>query len=290
MQNLDEHTITESVLATFQHTQNPRLKTILESLVRHLHGFAREVRLTEDEWSAGIDFLTRTGHMSMGGRQEFILLSDVLGLTMLMESINHHAQGEATENSVLGPFFVQGRPAVPNGGDISGGLPGTPLYFAAEVRDVHGTPIAGASVDIWQSDDDGFYDVQREGLQEAVLRGQFTTDAQGRFWMWSIVPAAYPIPYDGPVGQLLTASERPYMRPAHVHVLVQAPGFERLTTMLFLEGDPHLDNDPVFGVKDSLVKVLEQAPAGTAPDGTPRETPYSVLTHTFKLTPTGGAS
>jgi hydroxyquinol 1,2-dioxygenase len=241
---------------------DPRLRQILILLVKHLHAFAREAQLTEQEWMRGIEFLTATGQKCDATRQEFILLSDVLGLSMQVVAINSgEGSGaaevtkttEATEATVLGPFHTHDAPAYANGEDIANGAKGQPCRVRGSVCDRKGRGIAGATVEVWQSDDDGLYDVQRAELSHPQARGVLKTDENGRFWFQSIVPMPYPIPTDGPVGALLLAAERSPTRPAHLHVKISADGYRSLTTHIFRRGDPHLASDPVFGVRDSLV-------------------------------------
>jgi hydroxyquinol 1,2-dioxygenase len=224
----------------------------MSSLVRHLHGFAREVELTEEEYFTAIDFLTRTGQISTGTRQEFVLLADVLGLSMLTVGLGNRKPPEATQSTVFGPFFVEGSPEVQLGDDISNGAPGQPCLVSGRVLNTKGEPIAGALVETWQADEDGFYDVQKD-LDGPQNRAHLTTDADGNYRFWAVKPVAYPIPDDGPVGELLRAGERGPMRPAHIHFMVTAPGYARLITHVFANGDPYLDTDAVFGVKQSLI-------------------------------------
>ncbi|GAA4691223.1 intradiol ring-cleavage dioxygenase [Pseudonocardia yuanmonensis] len=264
MPDLDEKTITEAVLRAGSHGSDERLGTVLGALVRHLHDFVREVSLTEAEWAAAIGFLTRTGQLCTPDRQEFILLSDVLGVTMLVDAVAHRRSPTATENSVLGPFFREHRPSFEAGADISGGLPGTPLSVQLTVVDTDGAPVPGAAVDVWHADSAGHYDSDVVGLEGAAMRGLFHTSADGRTSFTTISPAPYPIPDDGPVGSLMRASGRSVMRPGHLHVRIEAPGFSTLTTMLFREDDPYLENDPVFGVKGSLVARYETHEQGEA--------------------------
>lgn len=278
-----EESLTAAVLATFRDTPDARTKTVLSAFARHLHAFLEEVQPTEEEWEYGIEFLTRTGHLSAGGRQEFVLLSDVMGATARVDLINHRFPGGATENSVLGPFFVEDRPAFDNGADISGGIRGEPMFFNARVLDTEGRPIPGARVDIWHADGDGGYDIMMTDRDEAAMRGLFRSDAQGRVWFLSILPASYPIPEDGTVGDLLRAANRSPIRPGHVHVRIEAPGYRRLTTMLFLDGDPYLDADPVFGVKQSLVMPFERRERQRAPDGRPVPSPAWCVDYDFVL-------
>ena len=256
MPNIDEQTITPAVLAAMADCRDERLLEVMSSLVRHLHDFAREVELTEDEWFAGIRFLTEAGRITDDRRQEFILLSDVLGLSMLVTAQNNTKPDSCTESTVLGPFFVEGAPKVENGADIANGAPGAPSVVRGRVLSLSGEPIPGAVIDVWQSDEDGFYDVQLpapEGVPEARGRAQLRSVADGRFLFRSVLPEHYPIPRDGPVGAMLEALGRHPWRPAHVHFKIEAPGFERLITHVFRDGDPYLDSDAVFGVRSSLV-------------------------------------
>ena len=245
----------EVVNASLAGTRDPRLRQVLGSLVRHLHDFVRDVELTEDEWSAAIAFLTATGHKCDDVRQEFVLLSDVLGVSMLVETINHRARGVATESTVLGPFHVVESPPRPLGADISLDHRGEPCLVTGRVTGPGGEPIAGATVDVWQADADGYYDVQRpEEVPPTNLRGLFTTDAEGAFWFRTVMPRHYPIPDDGPVGELLKATGRHPNRPAHIHFLVRARGYAPVTTHVFAADSPYLDSDAVFGVKPGLVR------------------------------------
>lgn len=243
----------DEVIQRFEGTPDARLKEVLGSLVRHLHAFIRETRLTEQEWMKGIDFLTAVGQTCDDKRQEFILLSDVLGASMQVVAVQSERSPGCTESTVFGPFHVEGAPLVDNGGDVSGGAKGTPCRVHCTVRNALGEAIPHAVVDIWQSDDDGLYDVQRLDLAAAQGRGVLTSDAEGAFWFRSVVPVPYPIPTDGPVGELLRASQRSAWRPAHLHFRIRAAGYDTLITHVFRRGDPHLASDPVFGVRSSLV-------------------------------------
>ena len=246
-------TLVQQVLDRFGHTTDPRLRQIILSLATHLHAFVREVQLTEAEWMAGIQFLTATGQMCDAKRQEFILLSDVLGASMQTVAVNSDRGAGSTEATVFGPFHVAGAPRYNHGDDIANGARGTPCTVRGRVRRTDGTPVAGATVDVWQSDDDGLYDVQRPGLDQAQARGVLTSGADGGFWFRSIAPVPYPIPTDGPVGALLRATGRSAWRPAHLHFLIAAEGCQTLITHVFRSGDPYLQSDPVFGVRQSLV-------------------------------------
>ncbi|MFP5371344.1 MAG: intradiol ring-cleavage dioxygenase [Actinomycetes bacterium] len=273
----------EAVTASFENTLDPRLKQVLTSLVRHLHAFVKDVELTEEEWGVGIDFLTRTGHMSNEVRQEFILLSDVLGISMLVETINHRTEGTSTESTVLGPFHMVESPPRQLGENIALDGKGTPCLVSGRVTGPDGEPLAGASVDVWQTNEDGFYDVQQPGIQPAGnLRGLFTADGDGRFWFLSVVPRFYPIPDDGPVGQLLAATGRHPYRPAHLHFIVAADGYRPVTTHVFVADSPYLDSDAVFGVKETLIREVPEVddPARAAEAGLAN--PFRALT--FDLT------
>lgn len=281
MRNIDEHTVTAAVVARLAQCEDPRLKQVLTSLVTHLHDFVREVRLTEAEWMEGIRFLTDTGHMCSGQRQEFILLSDTLGVSMLTVALNQARPPGATEATVFGPFHVDDAPVLPDGADLAQGAPGEPLFAEVEVVDLEGRPLAGAEVDVWQADEEGLYDVQRPELGSARrARGVLHTGADGRARFRSIVPTAYPVPTDGPVGRLLVASGRHPWRPAHVHFRIRAPGFRTLVTHLFRDPDPYLDSDVVFGVRSSLVGRFERHA-----DGPLSDRPYSTLAHRFVMAP-----
>ena len=234
---------------------------MLDSLVRHLHGFITEVGLSEEEWLSGIEFLTETGRITDERRQEFVLLSDVLGASMLVIGLNHRVPNAATESTVFGPFFVEDAPRYENGDDLANGAPGEACLVSGRVLSTGGEPIARARVDVWQADEAGMYDVQYDGLTDARGRGHLFSDSEGRFWFRTIRPSPYPIPTDASVGRLLRAAGRSPMRPAHIHFRVEADGYETLTTHVFAAGDPFLDTDAVFGVKESLV-----APFATSED------------------------
>ena len=252
---------------SFDQCTDERLKQVMTSLVSHLHGFLRETRLTEDEWRAAIGFLTDAGHITDERRQEFVLLSDVLGASMQTITINNEAYGDATEATVLGPFFVEGAPHVELGGDITFGAAGEPCWVEGTVRDVEGNPLAGARLEVWEADDDGLYDVQRDGHQMAA-RAHLLADADGGYRFWGLTPTPYPIPHDGPVGKMLEAVGRSPYRAPHLHFLVTAPQRRKLITHIFVEGDPLIDDDAVFGVRPSLIKGFERQAAGTpTPDG-----------------------
>ena len=263
-----EQALTDDVLRSFDTCPDPRLKFVMQALVRHLHTFAREVRLTESEWQTAIAFLTQAGHITDENRQEFILLSDVLGASMLAVTINNAAQGDATEATVFGPFFVDGSPEIAIGGGIANGVSGEPCWVEGTVTDLEGNPVPGARIDVWEADDQGYYDVQY-GDGRTAARAHLFSDAAGRYSFWAITPTPYPIPHDGPVGKLLEAVGRSPMRAAHLHFMVTAPGMRRLVTHIFVAGDELLGSDAVFGVKGSLVRefVRQSAGAGPVPGG-----------------------
>jgi len=266
----EEHSA-EVVAASFA-SAPPRLRQVLTSLVGHLHAFIKEVALTEAEWGQAIEFLTATGHRCDEVRQEFILLSDVLGVSMLVETINHRAAGGSTESTVTGPFHVVASPPRALGDTISLDGKGEPCLVTGQVTGARGEPLAGAQVDVWQASADGFYDVQQPGIQpELNLRGLFTADPGGRFWFTTIVPSYYPIPDDGPVGELLRVTGRHPYRPAHIHFIVTAPGYRPVATHLFVAGSRYIGSDAVFGVKESLVREFPVVddPARAAEHGLP---------------------
>src|SRR6202044_1679704 len=266
-QQARESQLVERVVASFAATPDPRLKDLMQALTRHLHAFLREGRLTEEEWQSAIEFLTAAGHRTDDRRQEFVLLSDVLGASMQTIAINNEAYVNATEATVFGPFFVAGLPGIEAGGDIAGGAAGEPCWVEGTVTGTDGQPVPGALIEVWEADADGFYDVQYADDRTAA-RGHLLSDEQGRYRFWALTPTPYPIPHDGPVGQLLAATGRTPMRASHLHFMVSAAGKRTLVTHIFVRGDELLATDAVFGVKDSLVMDFEpQGPGTPAPDG-----------------------
>jgi hydroxyquinol 1,2-dioxygenase len=263
MRNLNQHNLTEAVIARLADTPDPRLKEIMTALVQHLHDFAREVKLTEAEWLQGIEFLTATGHQCTDTRQEFVLLSDVLGLSMLTVAMNNDKPPGCTEATVFGPFYVQGAPHYENGADVANGASGAPCQVRGTVRGRSGEPVANATIEVWQADDEGHYDVQKSGLDHAQARGVLNARGDGSFDFRTIVAEAYPIPTDGPVGDLLRATRRSPWRPAHLHFMISAEGYETLVTHVFRDGGPYLDSDAVFGVRESLVADWAKQPDGS---------------------------
>lgn len=263
-----ETALTEQVVASFDGAADARLKQIMQALTRHLHAFIREVRLTEPEWKTAIDFLTAAGHITDDRRQEFILLSDVLGASMQTINVNNEAYQDATEATVFGPFFLENAPEIPQGGDISAGAVGQPCWVEGTVSDTDGNPVPGARIEVWECDEDGLYDVQYPDGRMAA-RAHLFTDDEGRYRFWGLTPVPYPIPHDGPVGKMLAATGRSPVRAAHLHFMASAADLRTLVTHIFVDGDPQIEiGDSVFGVKESLIKEFTVQPAGTpTPDG-----------------------
>jgi hydroxyquinol 1,2-dioxygenase len=262
-----EEELIQRVITSFEACPDPRLKQVMMALVDHLHSFIRQTRLTEDEWRKAIEFLTGCGQLTDDRRQEFILLSDVLGASMQTITVNNHAYGNATEATVFGPFFVEGSPEIQLGGDMAFGATGEPCWIEGTVTDTDGNPLAGALIEVWEADEDGKYDVQYADGRIAG-RAHLHADEDGTYRFWGITPTPYPIPDDGPVGQMLEAVGRSPMRASHLHFLVSHPGCRTLVTHIFVHGDELLDSDTVFGVRASLVKGFEQQAPGTpTPDG-----------------------
>jgi hydroxyquinol 1,2-dioxygenase len=285
MRNLNEDTITQAVLARHADMSDERLRHIMISLIQHLHAFASEVKLTEEEWFAGIRFLTETGHMCTDKRQEFILLSDTLGLSMLVTAQNNDKPEGCTESTVFGPFHVENSPPHALGDDISNGAKGEPCFVRGTVRSSDGCAVPNATMEVWQADAEGFYDVQYEGLDEYRARATLQTGPNGEYHFRTIVAEAYPIPHDGPVGRMLQALGRHPWRPAHLHFMIRADGYATLITHVFRNGDRYLDSDAVFGVRSSLIADWVRNAPGTAPDGTQLDVPFYTLDFHFILHP-----
>jgi len=287
VQLVTEDNITDLAVERWATAHDPRTAELMTALVRHLHAFAREVRLTEAEWMAAIQWLTRTGQVSNEKREEFILASDVLGLSMLVVQMNHRFDARATPATVLGPFHIEGSPELGYGDDMSQGLPGTPLYLHGVVRDLDGNPVPGAVLDVWQADNEGLYESQHADVDEARLRAKYASREDGRYCVRTVAPLGYTIPMDGPVGDLMARTDISHFRPAHVHFLVTAPGFEPLITHLFQEGAQYLDSDVVFGVKEELVVRFQPREAGGTPDGGKCDEPWYEAAFDFVLQPGG---
>jgi hydroxyquinol 1,2-dioxygenase len=284
MQLVTEDNITELARQRWGTAHDERTRELLTALVQHLHDFALEVRLTEDEWMAAIQWLKRAGQISDEKREEFILASDVLGLSMLVVQMNHRFDPGATPATVLGPFHIEGSPELGYAADMSEGLPGTPLFVTGTVRSLDGTPVGGAVLDVWQADEEGAYEGQLE-VEEARLRAKYTTREDGTYCIRTIAPKGYAIPMDGPVGDLIRQTDISYFRPAHVHFLLNVPGFEPLITHLFEEGGQYLDSDVVFGTKQELVVAYEHHEPGPTPDGGTSDVPWISATYDFVLQP-----
>ncbi|QIG45075.1 catechol 1,2-dioxygenase [Nocardioides anomalus] len=284
MQLVTEQNITELAKQRWATAHDERIRELLTGLVQHLHDFAREVRLTEAEWMAAVQWLTRTGQISDEKREEFILASDVLGLSMLVVQMNHRFDPAATPATVLGPFHIDGSPERGYAEDMSEGLPGVPLFVSGTVRALDGTPIGGAVLDVWQADEEGAYEAQLP-VEEARLRAKYATREDGTYCLRTIAPKGYSIPMDGPVGDLIRRTEISHFRPAHVHFLLNVPGHRPLITHLFEDGAEYLDSDVVFGTKQELVVRYEHHEPGPAPDGTTLTEPWVSATYDFVLQP-----
>jgi hydroxyquinol 1,2-dioxygenase len=288
MDSAEADRLTETVISKYQVTPDPRLRELTTKLVSHLHAYIKDVKPSFEEWMRAIQFLTSVGKFCTDSRQEFILLSDVLGVSMLVDTVNQGVVEGSTETTIIGPVYVDNPPEAPNGADLAAGMPGQPLFAEGRVRAPDGLPIAGAKVDVWQADEAGLYDVQKPELEagQTELRARLTTDEKGRFWFRSIVPKFYSIPVDGPVGELVHATKRGTIRPAHVHFLISAPGYETLITHVFVKGDPYIHDDAVFAAKPSLVGEFAPQPASKPmPDGAMANSPWFRLDYEFRIKP-----
>ena len=281
-----EDTSAEAVIARNANAKDARLAEVMAALVRHLHAAIKEVEPTTDEWMTAIRFLTDTGHMCTDWRQEFILLSDVLGVSMLVDAINNRKPSGASESTVLGPFHIADAPELPMGANICLDAKGEPMLVRGRVLDTAGQPIAGAKIDVWQANDEGFYDVQQKGIQpDFNLRGVFRTGPDGRYWFQGVKPKYYPIPDDGPVGKLLGALGRHPYRPAHLHYMIDATGFQTLVTHIFDPDDPYITSDAVFGVKASLMAKFHWTTDPKAIADAGFSTAFHLVEHDFVLAP-----
>jgi hydroxyquinol 1,2-dioxygenase len=282
MPYVTEANLTDVVLQRWKDISDPRLRQIMQSLIKHLHGFVREIEPSQAEWATAIDWLTRTGKLCSEKRQEFILTSDVLGVSMLVDAINHRQPGAATPSTVEGPFHVPNAPAIADGGNMAEGAPGIPCFVSGTVRGLSGEPIAGAILDLWQTDGEGLYEDQRD-TQGPWMRGLYRTQADGSYLIRTVAPIGYTIPMDGTVGELMNRTNISHMRPAHIHFAVTAPGREALVTHLFRRGDEYIDTDVVYAVKDPLIVDFIKKPAGKAPTGETLATPFFEVRYDFVL-------
>ena len=285
MAYVTESNITEIVLDRWKAVPDPRLGKIMQSMIKYLHAFVRDIEPTEREWMAAIEWLTRTGKLSNNKRQEFILASDVVGVSMLVDCINHRLSSKATPTTVTGPFHVHDSPNLADGADMAKGAPGELCYVSGSVRNVEGRPITGATLDIWQADGDGHYDAQHGG-EEAWMRGVFKSDANGNFVVQTVLPVPYSIPMDGSVGEIMARTNISPMRPSHIHFLIDAPGYHRLITHVFKKSCPYIATDVVYGVKAPLIAAFKLMPAGsTTPMGAIADQQFWLLEYDFVLQP-----
>ena len=273
---------TKAVLKRFEDIPDPRLREVMQSAIKHLHAFVSEVRPTGAEWFEAIKFLTAIGQRCDDKRQEFILLSDTMGVSMLVDEINNRRVAGATPSTVEGPFHIPNAPAVAHGSSMADGAPGIPCFVTGTVRDLDGKPIAGAVLDLWQTDGEGLYEAQR-GTTEPWMRGIYKTQADGSYSVRTVAPISYTIPMDGPVGAFFNCTNMSHARPAHIHFAVSAPGYHYLITHLFQKGDEYIDNDVVYGVKDALIVEFVQKPPGKAPNGDMVDTSFYEVKYDFVL-------
>jgi hydroxyquinol 1,2-dioxygenase len=277
-----EANLTDIARERWNNIPDPRLRAIMTSLVKHIHAFVRDIEPTEAEWATAIDWLTRTGKICSDKRQEFILFSDVLGVSMLVDAINHRLATGATPTTVTGPFHIHGSPEFADGANMAEGAPGVPCFVSGVVRDLDGRPIEGAVLDVWQTDGDGLYEAQRD-VEQPWLRGVYRTKADGSFLIRTVAPIGYTIPMDGTVGELMERTDISHYRPAHIHFLVEAPGHHRIITHLFQRGDQYLDVDVVYGVKQQLIVDFNKKAAGKTPTGEVLQTPFYEVNYNFVL-------
>jgi len=285
MREFDEQSITQAVIGRLDECDDPRFKRVMTSLVTHLHDFVRDVELTESEWITAIEFLTDVGKTCTQKRQEFMLLSDTLGVSILVITLNHPAEQGVVDSTVLGPFYWEGAPDLPRGSNLAEGVKGEPAFYSGRVLSADGRPLENALLDIWSGDGEGNYDMQMPAETGMKARGRIRTDAQGRYWFRSIRPTYYPVPTDGPVGEMLRKMGRHPYRPGHIHMIVSAAGHRPVTTHLFVADAPYLDSDAVFGMKESLVARFERHPPGLGPNGEPMDTPFYTVSYDFRLKP-----
>ena len=289
MREFDEKSITQAVIGRLSECQDPRFKRVMTSLITHLHDFVREVKLTEPEWLTAIQFLTDVGATCTDKRQEFILLSDTLGVSVLVITLNHPADQGSAESTVMGPFYWEGAPDLPLGSNLAVGVKGEPVFYSGRVLSADGRALENALLDIWSGDGDGNYDMQLPQETGMKARGRIRTNAEGRYWFRSIRPTFYPVPTDGPVGRMLRHMGRHPYRPGHIHMIVSAEGHLPVTTHLFVAGSQYLDSDAVFGVKESLVAQFDRHAPGAGPDGERMDTPFYTVNYDFRLRVAGAS-
>jgi hydroxyquinol 1,2-dioxygenase len=284
MPYVTEQTLTDIALERWSDIPDPRLRQVMTSLVKHIHAFVRDIEPTQAEWATAIDFLTRTGKLCDDKRQEFILFSDVLGVSMLVDALNHRRPSGATPSTVEGPFHIPDAPAMSNGANMAPNAPGIPCFCVGRVRGLAGEPVAGATLDLWQTDGDGLYEAQRPEIDGPWMRGIYRTQPDGSYLIRTVAPIAYTIPMDGTVGELMNRTNMSHMRPAHIHFDVNAPGYHGCVTHLFRAGDEWINDDAVYGVKEPLIVDFKKMPAGSkAPSGEIMNEPFYVVSYDFVL-------
>ena len=284
MPYVTESNLTDVARERWSNIPDPRLREIMTALVKHVHAFVREIEPTQAEWATAIDWLTRTGKLCTDKRQEFILFSDVLGVSMLMDAINNRLDNGATPTTVEGPFHVPASPEFADGADMAKNAPGVPCFVTGTVRDLDGKPVAGASLDVWQTDGEGLYEAQRD-TDGPWLRAIYRSGADGSYVIRTVAPVGYTIPMDGTIGELMGRTKISHMRPAHIHFLVEAPGYHRIITHIFQAGDQYIDTDVVFGVKEPLIVNFEKKPSGRMPSGETSKAPFYDVKYDFTLQP-----
>jgi len=284
MAYVTEETLTDVVRERWSDIPDPRLRQVMTALVKHVHAFVREIEPTEAEWATAIDFLTRTGKLCDEKRQEFILMSDVLGVSMLVDAINHRRPSQATPSTVEGPFHIPNAPVIANGGNMAVDAPGIPCFVTGKVHGLSGEPIAGATLDLWQTDGEGLYEAQRPEVEGAWMRGLYRSQGDGSYLIRTVAPIAYTIPMDGTIGELMNRTNLSHMRPAHIHFAIKAPGYHGVVTHLFQAGDKYIAEDAVYGVKEPLIVEFKKMPAGSkAPGGEIVNEPFYVVNYDFAL-------
>jgi hydroxyquinol 1,2-dioxygenase len=282
MPYITEQNLTDIVLKRWQDIPDPRLKEIMQSLIKHMHAFVRDIEPTNQEWFTAIDWITRTGKMSDNKRQEVILFSDVMGISMLVDAINNRLDTGATPTTVEGPFHVADAPEMANGANMAKDAPGIPTFVTGTVRDLDGKPVTNAVLDLWQTDGEGLYESQK-GTQEPWMRGVFRSQTDGSYSLRTVAPIAYTIPMDGTVGALMQKTKISHMRPAHIHFAVQARGYHSVVTHLFQKGDAYIESDVVYGVKEPLIVEFTKKSGGKAPNGEMMNEPFYVVNYDFVL-------